>query len=171
MSKPRALSDAERADLVAFLDGELAGEAKRTIEARINVDPVWRAEAASLKRAWDLLDYLPQPEPSPNFTQRTMSRLAPIRQPPRTRPARQPARLRLLRWMGLGSGWAAAAVLAAVVAYQLFPRGRPHGPGEAELIRDLRIIENKRSYELVHDLDTLRRLDQPDLFGEDGVGG
>ena len=40
-------------------------------------------------------------------------------------------------------------------------------PGEKELVRDLRLIENKRFYDLVDDIDFLRQLDQPDLFGEE----
>jgi anti-sigma factor RsiW len=171
MSKPPPLTDAERADLVAYLDGELAGDARRAIEARINVDPLWRAEAASLKRAWDLLDYLPQPEPSPNFTQRTLSKLEPIRRPDRRKPDRFEPDRRLLRWVGLGGGWAAAALLAAMIGYQLYPRGGPQGPGERELIRDLRVIENKHFYDQVPDLDFLRGLDQPELFGEESRGG
>src|SRR5262249_40048474 len=62
MSKRRPLSEDERADLVAYLDGETTGDAKRAIEAKLNLDPVWRAEAASLKRTWNLLDYLPRPD-------------------------------------------------------------------------------------------------------------
>ena len=77
MSRP-PLSDDERADLVAYLDGELSGEAAREIEARINLDPTVRAEVESLNRTWELLDYLPKPEPSPNFTERTLSRLVPV---------------------------------------------------------------------------------------------
>ena len=46
-----------------------------------------------------------------------------------------------------------------------------HEPGEAELTRDLRVIENKRYYDLVDDLDFLRQLDHPDLFGEEVPGG
>ena len=36
MSKPGELSEAERADLVAYLDGESSGEARRAIEAKLN---------------------------------------------------------------------------------------------------------------------------------------
>jgi hypothetical protein len=36
------------------------------------------------------------------------------------------------------------------------------------LLRDLRLIENKRLYDLVDDANFLRLLDEPDLFGDDG---
>ena len=34
-------------------------------------------------------------------------------------------------------------------------------------VKDLHVIENLRTYELVEDIDFVRQLDQPDLFGED----
>src|SRR4051794_26053888 len=105
MSKSRPLSEAERANLVAYLDGELAGEAKRAVETRINLDPTWRDEAEALKRTWDLLDYLPVPEPSPSFTQRTLSKLEPIRTSVRKKKrGRARPRWGLFRWLALGAG-------------------------------------------------------------------
>jgi hypothetical protein len=76
MADRQPLSEQERADLVAYLDGELKGEAARALEAKLQLHPEARAEAAALKRTWDLLDYLPQAEPSPAFTEQTLSRLA-----------------------------------------------------------------------------------------------
>jgi anti-sigma factor RsiW len=165
MSDPQSLSEQDRADLVAYLDGELKGEAVRSLEARISRDPLVREEADSLKRAWDLLDYLPRPEPSPNFTHRTVSRIVPIR----------PGGIRLdwQRWRPylFGAGWAAAVVLAwlgGMGAYRLIV---PRQPGDAELVRDLRLIENKRLYEAGEDIEFIKQLDQPELFGDDHSGG
>ena len=79
MSKPSAFNEKERADLVAYLDGELEGEPARALEQKLALDPDARAEADGLKRTWDLLDFLPKSEPSPDFTHRTMDRLAPIK--------------------------------------------------------------------------------------------
>src|ERR1051325_9808599 len=73
MSEQPPLSDEDRAALVAYLDGELDEEAAREVETRISQDPTVRAEVESLKRTWDLLDYLPRAEPSPSFTHRTLS--------------------------------------------------------------------------------------------------
>jgi anti-sigma factor RsiW len=163
MTQPTALTEQERADLVAYLDGELGGEAARALEAKLSLNPSARAEAEALRRTWELLDYLPRPEPSPNFTHRTLSRLPSLRATQR-RPAAS-------RWRGLlwGGGWAAAVLLAALGGYAGFRWGVPREPDERELVRDLRVIENKRFYDLVEDLDFLRKLDQPDLFGdEDG---
>ncbi len=61
MADKQPLSEQEKADLVAYLDGELGGEAARSLEAKITLDPAARSEAETLKRTWDLLDYLPRP--------------------------------------------------------------------------------------------------------------
>jgi anti-sigma factor RsiW len=157
------LNEQEQDDLVAYLDGELTGEAARALEAKLSLNPRARAEADALRRTWDLLDYLPRPEPSPGFTHRTLSRAAPV--VTGKRPA-VPGRRRILP----GVGWAAALVLAALTGYAGVGLLRPHRPGEQELVRDLRVIENKPYYDLVGDMDFLRELDQPDLFGDEAAG-
>jgi anti-sigma factor RsiW len=167
MTNSAPLSDKERADLVAYLDGELAGEAARALEAKLSLNPQVRAEAESLRRTWALLDYLPRPEPSPSFTNRTLSRVAPVE--PGPTPAGAQARRRR-RVALLGLGWAAGLLLAALAGRAAVHRLLPQQPGERELVRDLRLIENKRFYDLVGDLDFLRRLDDPDLFGEETPG-
>ncbi len=162
MAKQSPLSDRERADLVAYLDGELEGEAARALEAKLSLSPEARAEAESLKRAWEMLDYLPRAEPSPHFTERTLSRLAPV-------PSGSPVRSRWRRWVP--AGVQAALVAGAFAAgWAGFNYLVPFQPGESELVQDLRLIENLRLYEAVPDLDFLKALDQPDLFGEDGTG-
>jgi hypothetical protein len=163
MSKPAPLNEEEHDDLVAYLDGEVGelGEEKaRLIETKINLDPGVRAEADALKRTWDLLDYLPRPEASASFTNRTLDKLS-------TRETQLALRgPRRRRWF-LGSGWAAAVLLAALGGYLGVKHFFPPRAGEKELVRELRLIENLRFYEPVESLDFLRELDQRDLFGED----
>jgi anti-sigma factor RsiW len=166
MSNSAPLNERERADLVAYLDGELKGEAARKIATRIEREPSVRAEAAAMRRAWDMLDFLPQSEPSEQFMHRTVERVAPVtatmvagERPPR----------RWLRPVAL-AGWAAAAVLALAAGYAVTRGTAPRGPGDAELVRDLFVIENKRAYEAADDLDFVRELDVPELFGDDTVG-
>ncbi len=158
------LTEQEKVDLVAFLDGELTGEAARSLETRLSLDPAARAEAEAFKRTWDLLDFLPKPEASPNFTNRTLERLVPVptaalrKAAPRGRP-----------WLW-GVGWAAALAVAASVGFVAVGRFGPGDAPDRELTRDLRVIENKRLYDRVDDLDYLKALDQPDLFGDDASG-
>jgi anti-sigma factor RsiW len=166
MTKSNPLNEQEKADLVAFLDGELKGEAARALEVKISLDPAARAEAESLKRTWGLLDYLPKPEPSPNFTHRTLEKMAPIPTAPQ-----KPVVQRSLRPWWIGAGWAAGLFLAAATGYVGvgWTGGRPDTT-DHDLARDLRVIENKRFYDHVDDLDFLKSLDQPDLFGEETSG-
>jgi anti-sigma factor RsiW len=163
MSEPAPLSEQERADLVAYLDGELTGEAARTLETKLNLNPVARAEADALRRTWELLDYLPRHQPSSSFTHRTLERVTPMR----TAEQRQGQRRRRY---GLALAWAAAMLLAGWVGYAGYNWFVPLEPGERELIQDLRLIENKRVYERVEDLDFWRALDTPELFGDEASG-
>src|SRR5947209_12755642 len=108
MDKTGPLDDDEREDLVAYLDGEADDDTARRVEAKLSLDPAARAEADTLRRTWELLDFLPRAEPSPSFTHRTLERVQPVRST-MVRPPPRPWR----RW-ALAAGWAAAVVAAAV---------------------------------------------------------
>jgi hypothetical protein len=172
MARTSRLSEADRANLVAYLDGELHGAEAAALEAKLSLDPAARAEADALRRTWQLLDFLPRPAPSPTFTSMTISRLSmpsPL--------AVTPAGTR--RW--LVAGWAAAVLAAGALGYdggRLLPHRSsaptrvPIDPDEA-LVRDLGVVENQPLYEHVDNIDFLRGLanpNDPDLFGhESGV--
>ncbi len=153
------LSDEDREDLVAFLDGELDEDKARQLEGRLNLDPQVRAEAEAFQQTWGLLDYLPRPEPSESFTHRTLERLAVQTSTLRRGPA--------VRWLA-GLAWAAGVVLAAGAglwaAGLLWPKS---AAADQALVRHLRVIDNLPRYEQIDDLDFLKALDAPDLFGED----
>jgi anti-sigma factor RsiW len=170
---PPPLNEDERADLVAYLDGELESTTALALEAKLSRDPKARAEADQLRRAWDMLDYLPRPAPSPDFTQRTLERLS--AQALAVRPAR-----RAVAWrpFAVVTGWAAAVVVAGAIGFmggRGLPRRAEPPPDPAasvdreQLARDLRVIENRRLYERAESVDFVRELaGDPDLFGDDG---
>jgi anti-sigma factor RsiW len=167
MNDPSAFNEQERADLVAYLDGELEGEGARAIEQKLALDPAAREEAEALKRTWELLDFLPKSEPSADFAAQTLTRLGPaltLAVPVTSRKAR--------RWRRalVGTGWAAALILAALGGFYGFNRIAPAEPGDPELARDLNVVKNRRVFELVEDLDGVRELDTAELFGADGPG-
>lgn len=174
------LSEEDRANLVAYLDGELDEPAAQALEARLSTDATFRAEADSLQRTWELLDFLPRPEPSMSFTHKTLERLAISdhwKQMSRSSQLLVSPRRGLGRWL-LGVGWAAALVLAVggglLAAHLLWPPAfaPPDAPEiDEHLVRSLRVLENKHLYETVDDLDFLRALEHPDLFGDDAAGG
>jgi hypothetical protein len=119
MAERQPLSEQDRADLVAYLDGELKGEAARALQAKLQLHPEARAEAEALARTWDLLDYLPRAEPSPAFTERTLSRLVV--------PTRRLTTTRRRPWLW-GALWAAgllAAFACGLAGYNLLAPRRP----------------------------------------------
>jgi anti-sigma factor RsiW len=173
-------------ELVAYLDGELDAKAADVVEARLSLDAKARAEVESLKRAWDLLDFLPRREPSSTFTTRTLERIEPLRlpgasatvstlassHPSAALPTTMSRQRRLLVW----GGWAAAIVAAGVIGY--FARGPIHDAifpsaersNDAQIVADMQLLENLRLYRHVDDMEFLKALDTPELFGEDAGG-
>ncbi len=179
MTNEPNLTNEERADLVAYLDGELDERAASRLESKLGRDPRARAEVNELKRVWECLDQLPRPTPSPDFTQQTMERLTVVSA------AQPPAASVSARWrpLILPIGWAAAALLAIGIGFAGTRLLSP--PKEAAetvvapeidtetLARDRRVIENRRLYEHAVNIDFLRALanpDDPDLFGDDSSG-
>jgi anti-sigma factor RsiW len=156
------LSDKDREDLTAYLDGELDEVTSRSVETRLNLDPKARAEADALQQAWSMLDYLPRSEPSTTFTHRTLERLA-----LRTGTVRRP------RWRPWAAGlaWAAAVFVAAAAGFgaSRFIWRQPAEPDDLQeqMVQHLRAIEKVNLYEHADDINFLKALDQPDLFGEE----
>jgi hypothetical protein len=64
-------------DLVAYLDGELVGDAATQVDEKLARNPRLRQQAEQYRKTFDLLDHLPLPEPSPNFASRTLTQLQP----------------------------------------------------------------------------------------------
>ncbi|HZZ78517.1 MAG TPA: hypothetical protein VFE62_08365 [Gemmataceae bacterium] len=164
------LNEDEKAELVAYLDGELDDAATQAVEAKIATDPDARAELDALKQTWGMLDYLPKASPSPNFTNRTMERLS-LEKVGGRKTMPMPGRSSF--WLGR-IGWAAAVLMALAGGYAaalyLFPAPQPAAPVpdvDQPLIENLRIVEKWRYYENVDDLEFVKKLNQSDLFGED----
>jgi anti-sigma factor RsiW len=178
MANDKPLSDEQRAELVAYLDGELPKPMAQAIEAKLNTDPRMRAEVDTLRRTWELLDHLPKPEPTPQFASRTLDRISTIRISALRSPvgrSKGNSWDRLRPWT-LGIGWAAAVVLAAIAGYsggQLLSH-RPESSKsddservQSELAKDFRVIENQRLYVHADDLEFIRALQEPELFGDE----
>jgi len=172
-------------DLVAYLDGELDDRATRVMEKRLRADPGLRARAEAIRKTWNLLDFLPQPEPSPLFTSRTLDRVVvPRTEPAKPEPAAAPTesvprpasrRRRRDQWR-LRAGWVVAAAAALFLAGFLASAslGRKTSPDPSQrddqIVQDLRTLDNLNLYQYGDDLAFLFGLDQPDLFGDDANG-
>lgn len=169
----------ESSRLQAYLDGELDEAAAQALEARLSLDPQARAEADALRQAWGLLDYLPKAEPSPTFTHRTLERLSvETGRPSASTATLATPRPRRRHWAPLG--WAAAILLALGVgggsgfglARLLRPPAPPPPPAATDeaMARHPRVVEKWRTYEQAGDLDCVRRLAEPDYFGDEPGG-
>lgn len=75
MSEELSNSQSFTEKLVAYLDGELPDGDAREIEQGLASDPTVRTEVESLSRVWELLDLLPRPNASAEFSSRTLATL------------------------------------------------------------------------------------------------
>lgn len=170
-------SDPTSEELVAYLDGELAPEEAESLATRLGLDPKLRAQADSLQRTWDILDILPHPQPSSTFATRTVSQLmvAPVSassNPSFATIAKANSTMASIPRQRAGSAFWVSSALAIIAAgfggyfahQALAPPPKPaivEAPSE-----DKPMLKNMRLYRNVDDIDYLKRLDSPELFGD-----
>jgi len=174
----------EDAELIAYLDGELDPTAAAAIEAELARDPHLRERAEAYKKSFDLLDYLPKPEPHPSFTTRTLTRLQPALEStslpqgpsgsqsvvvsnsttvfPVSPPRRSP-------WHKLEVAfWLMGVAVALVLGYGTHSAARPYfwpQPKDPEpTAAEIAMIENLPLYVGVDDLDFVIELDESNYF-------
>ena len=154
-------------DLTAYLDGELDPTAAEQVEAELARDPAARAKASELKKSFALLDYLPTPEPSPNFTNRTVTALQPALAASGSRPVPAvPAPPPRKRWPEVVA-WAALAAVAAGLGFAGHSASRPVPPArppEELPLSDVAVIESLSLLAGADDLDFARGLLADALF-------
>ncbi|MEW4566339.1 hypothetical protein AB1L88_00585 [Tautonia sp. JC769] len=151
----------ERADLVAYLDGELAEDRVRILEEKLTRSLSGRREIDSLRSTWDLLDLLPRPPADDAFTERTLT-LASERPDGDDRLVGA-ARVVVRRLVSL----AVALVVLALGGVSGYAATRWIWPDPtARLARDLTIAERLEDYQAVGSFEFLRRLDDSTLFKE-----
>lgn len=63
----------ERANLVAYLDGELNDAEARAVATKLTQSLSARREVDALERTWELLEFLPRPKATDQLVTRTMS--------------------------------------------------------------------------------------------------
>jgi anti-sigma factor RsiW len=69
------LTPDERADLVAYVDGELPEAHSRVISTKLTQSATARREVEILQKTWEMLDYLPLPKATEKFADRTISQI------------------------------------------------------------------------------------------------
>ncbi len=167
--KPSDDPESDDPELIAYLDGELGADDSRTVESKIGVDPAMRVKAEEYKKTYDLLDYLPKPEPSPTFTTRTLTRLHPVNASSTVVP-NVPALTRNV-WPELLL-WALALVAVGTAGYfgHSLARSYWNPVPEAEKFdqADLPLIHDLPYYLGVDDLDFLKLLRKAEVFDDSG---
>ncbi len=159
MDKVTRLSVQQRADLVAYLDGELDDSETRSIEETLAKSPAARRDVEMLSRAWDMLDLLPRLDPGEEFTQQTISRLRAVEQGKQATTAKLGVWTRRCLVAAIWMAGLATAILCGIfTAVQTLPN-----EGQ-QMIDDFPVVEKLDLYESVGSLEFLEELERRDLF-------
>jgi len=156
------LTPSERGDLVAYLDGELEEAEARAIATKLAHSATARREVEALEKAWELLEYLPRPKASEDFTARTLTEVARAD----IQEGWLDSRLsQTVQKVIRGGVWTVAAALAFGIGYALMQWAWPN-PSE-RLIRDLPIAEHLDEYRDVGTFEFLKELANSPEFNAD----
>lgn len=149
MADKEKISSSERAELIAFLDGEVDPAVADRVETRLAQSPAVRSEARALRESYDLLDFLPMPKTTREFTRRTAVFVAHgVKQPPRTRHRKLSRAVR-----------ATAYLCGLLLAFLLGWWGVSALPDpQRSLLEDLPVIERLQEYRASRDVEFLRAL-------------
>jgi anti-sigma factor RsiW len=153
------LTPEERANLVAYIDGELADHESRAIATKLTQSATARQEADSLKKTWELLDYLSRPRASAEFPDRTLTSI-------RTLDKRGSSWDDAARsWLGLAGKLLLVLTVAGLTASLGFAMTRWAWPDpSARLARDLSLAEHLDEYQEVESIEFLDELVKSKLF-------
>lgn len=156
------LTPEERANLVAYLDGELNEAESRAIATKLTQSVTARREIDVLQKTWEFLEYLPMPRASESLTQRTLTEVERIvvagdkRAGTASQTVKRVATI-LLCVLATSVCLGAGLVLVRWIW--------PHPT--ARLARDLTIAEHLDEYRDVGSIDFLERLDKSPEFAND----
>ena len=155
------LSAEDRDDLVAYLDGELDGDAGGRIEQALSSSPVARHEVEMLTRTWDLLDLLPAADPDRALTERTVAAAKALDD---RVPLAERTGVRVAKKAAVAAGWAAALSAAAAVGYLTAAEWVPRESDP--VVRDLPVLQDLPRLRDASSVDFLRDLNQAGLLAD-----
>ena len=170
MQQHTRLTEEDRSNLVAFLDGELPDEEAQEMEAKLARSLSARKEVEALEKTWTMLDWLPRTEAPADFTDQTISRI----HSQQMRAERIEGRLKWLSLLsGKAIGWAACVAAAVAIG---FVGVRYVWPDPSRgLIEDLEIVDNMDLYREVPDIKFLDNLSLLTIFapavGDEAAAG
>lgn len=156
------LTPAERANLVAYLDGELNDAESRAISTKLTSSPTARREVEVLEKTWELLEYLPRAKAPVDFTERTLSGVRHFE----TKGGKlETALVQTTRNAVRAALWVGAAFAVGGAGYALTYWGWPDPT--ARLARELSIAEHFSEYRDVGDFEFLKQLANSTEFESD----
>lgn len=162
MDKLKRVSVDDRDNFVAYLDGELSADDVQGLEKVLADSPVARKDVEMLVRTYDLLDLLPRPQATTEFTQKTMATAKLLDVKPDLTQTAWYRKTQLLTTAGI-----ALAVLALVGSLGYLATTRWVPTEDDLLLRDLQVIKNLDEYSQVGQVEFLEKLQgQPTMMQE-----
>jgi anti-sigma factor RsiW len=154
------LTPDERADLVAFVDGELPEAHSRLISTKLTHSATARREVEMLQKTWELLDHLPRPQATEQFSEKTISH---IRRLEMKDHSWEPV---VALWSGRLARVMVYLLLAAVSLGAGFAFTRWVWPDPTKrLVQDLTLAEHLEEYLEVGSFEFLKELAESKDFG------
>ncbi len=161
MVPEQRLTPTERANLVAYLDGELPDGEAQAISTKITQSATARREIEILQKTWDLLEHLPRPRVSEEFTERTLTEFRQIAAGNDRFGALSLTARRVLR----NAVWVGVSLLVFATTFAVTRWVWP-SPTD-QLARDLPIAEHLDEYREVGSFEFLQELANSPEFGSD----
>lgn len=154
LSDNQRLTTEERANLVAYLDGELDAEFAQVLATKLTHSTTARREVENLEKTWELLDFLPRPRASAELASRTLTQAHLLDDPGgRLFSSAQNLAGTVLRVTLALSIMVLSLALGYVATRWVWP------DSTARLARDLSIAEHLDEYQEVQSLEFLQALD------------
>jgi anti-sigma factor RsiW len=147
------LSPVERANLVAYLDGELNDAESRVISTKLTQSPTARREVEALERTWQLLDHLPLPQAPEDFCGRTLTGIRQEEEKGGRLATALAAVTHRIAWIAV---WLVATLVAVGCGFALTTWAWPNPT--ARLTRDLSLAEHLDEYREVGSFEFLKEL-------------
>ncbi len=163
-SKPDFPNPLLTAELVAYLDGELADPEAQVIARRATADEETRREVDALRETWGLLDHLPLARADEDFGTRTLTalRVDEGKSSASTGLASGTSSERVRRWQVVSL----AVIVLATTALSTWLTGRVWPGRDTRLVRKLSLAEHLDDYRVVGSIEFLRWLDESDTFDD-----